>query len=835
MGKKYYSSLYFILFCCFSFPVNGQQQADQNFSLSTIRGIVLDEQGKPLPFATVTASLPSSPSTPVKGTLTSAEGEFKMILPAKTNFLITTRFLGYRDSVCHIKTDNNNINLGVLTLSPQSHLLEGATVRPALRVTADRIIYNFEYDPDRCTSNMMHMIKKMPLILVDDFTGKVYVESQTKSYIVLRNGKADALFTGSSVSFEDMLKKLPALGFTQFEIWQQPPLRYKNYDYVINILSDKKQQLFGAVGSSEAYHDFDKMYTTLRQGVTGSAENLRFSGAFTFLNENNPQRKQYIYSRYPATALQPEIRMDQKKKSQKDHQRYRGNLNTSYDLSEKHFVNLSFAYSRDHVDDQQKILTDSTASSLPIRYQHKTIDQTRYSDWQMGINYQYDFIVNSRTLNLSYSLNQNPDKNTQFINRTTEKDTNDGEVFNRQKKTKNYTHKLQIDYTDNFKNSKFTLDLDLGYLIKKYNDHSYSYHLISKHKGDLSSSAMNQDLHRIDGYAELKWNPNDRLCFTGKITIDYLPGINITELIYDQYSEKIKQQGLLYAPAFTARYSFTTPTSSEPDFREAFSLRSNIEFIYQQNRNRPSPQQMSNYTDISNPQWIKRGNPNLRPELTQLLIFKLSLGLPKNSRITPGFNYSVSNNKIMPYSSAEFTPSATRTVESYTNAKINTTGTTLSINYGTHLFINGNFSHAKINIQGDKNTSSFVHLNGIYNFDALKFLRITSILTYYKYYVKGARGTKTSYPFSLGFHLTPKAIKIGHNELRSSISLNNITNWKNSKSTQFVHTLTLDMETTSFHRSLPIALSLKYSFGKFKVKPLKQTRKKATIEGFSRE
>lgn len=128
-----------------------------------------------------------------------------------------------------------------------------------------------------------------------------------------------------------------------------------------------------------------------------------------------------------------------------------------------------------------------------------------------------------------------------------------------------------------------------------------------------------------------------------------------------------------------------------------------------------------------------------------------------------------------------------------------------------------------------------MHLNGIYNFDALKFLRITSILTYHKYYVKGARGTKVSHPFSLGFHLTPKIIKIGHNELRSSLSLNNVTNWKNSKSTQFIHTSTLDMETTSIHRSLPIALTLRYSFGKFKVKPLKQTRKKATIEGFSQE
>lgn len=135
--------------------------------------------------------------------------------------------MGYRDTVCRIQTNGVTIDLGHLALNTQSHQLEQVTVKPAITVNADRITYNFEHDKDRATSNLMTMIQKMPLILVDDFTGKIYVEAQNKTYIVLRNGRVNALFSNSTVSFDQMLEKLPAMGFTQFEIWQLPPPRYQ--------------------------------------------------------------------------------------------------------------------------------------------------------------------------------------------------------------------------------------------------------------------------------------------------------------------------------------------------------------------------------------------------------------------------------------------------------------------------------------------------------------------------------------------------------------------------------------------------------------------------------
>lgn len=836
MNKSTCFFLHFMLYICTPLSeVCGQEESRHSFAGTIVKGTITDEKGTPMQYATVSASYSSTPAIPVKGTITSRTGLFQLELPAGKDFLISTRFLGYRDSVYHLRTNAPVIDLGQLVLRTRSQQLDQVTVKPSLTVNADRIIYNFENDEDRATSNLMKIIRKMPLILVDDITGKIYVESETKTYIVLRNGRIDALFSNSTVTFDQMLEKLPAMGFTQFEIWQQPPLRYQQYDYVINIITDKTQRVAGVVGTSAASHYFDDMSTTLRQGFTGSASDLRFSGDLAFINEHRPLRKESIYTQYYATGFQPEISIHQEKSFRTDRQRYPGNLVMSYDLSGQQFINLSFGYSRDNIDKAQDLQTDSSFLESNASYQNQVSDQTQYTNYQLGINYQYDFVPGGRVLNISYSMNQRPIRNTQEITQTATSGTDHSTALSRLRNQKDNTHKFQIDYTDNFADSRFTLDCDLGYLIKVYDDYSRSYNLISQLEDENLYTATRQQLHRIDGYAELKWNPTDNLSLTGKIIADYLPGGNTTRLTYGQYSESIAQYGLLYSPVFKARYIFTTPTAGEPDFMDALSLQSSLELSYQLTRNRPDPQQMSNYTDVSNPNWIKRGNPDLKPERYHNLYLRLSLGLPENIRISPGFSYGCSNNKIIPYSSAEITPDQTRMIESYRNTKVNHYNINLQANYGIKIRINTMFMQKHEHTSEEKNINSILSVSGGYNFDALKIVRIATTVNYNKYFNNGNRGLRISHPLGLSFSLISKRLKIGNNYLDSSISFQNILNWNKSKSIQSVQTEKYTMEAVSQMKKLPIAVNISYNFGKFKVKPVKNTRKKTEINGFSTE
>ena len=68
--------------------------------------------------------------------------------------------------------------------------------------------------------------------------------------------------------------------------------------------------------------------------------------------------------------------------------------------------------------------------------------------------------------------------------------------------------------------------------------------------------------------------------------------------------------------------------------------------------------------------------------------------------------------------------------------------------------------------------------------------------------------------------------------MNMSVSFSDVLNWKNSKYRDFIQMDAYEMESIGRERNLPISFSLSYSFGKFKVKPLKMTRKNATITGF---
>lgn len=241
--------------------------------------------------------------------------------------------------------------------------------------------------------------------------------------------------------------------------------------------------------------------------------------------------------------------------------------------------------------------------------------------------------------------------NRQEITETAEWGVDRNNKTSKQQNIENLIHKFQIDYTDNFSHSKFTLDLGLGYLVQNYDDRSHAYDLILQQSDESLYAAMQQNLHRIDAYAELKWNPTNQLSLTGKIIADYLPNRNKIRLSYTDYTEDIAQHGVLYSPNLKIRYMFDTPTPNrDVDYMESLSLKSTLDISYQQTRSRPAPRQMSTYSDVSNPNWIEKGNPNLQPELFHQFSAVLNMGLPHNVRFSSSIGHFRSKNKIISYS-----------------------------------------------------------------------------------------------------------------------------------------------------------------------------------------
>lgn len=833
----YVTTLLFIICACLPITtVRGQEQAEYAFSETIVKGVVVDEKGVPMQYAAISVSHVSSPTIPTKGTLTSSNGGFQLKLPAGNDFLVSARFLGYRDTVSRIKTNVDTLDLGKLRLYIESQLIEGVTVKPPITVTADRIIFNFEHDKDREKSNMMKMIRKMPLILVDDFTGRIYVESREKTYVILRNGKLDALFSNNAVTFEQMLEKLPAMGFTQFEIWQKPPLRYQRYDYVINIITDKTRKLIGAVGSSAASYDFDQGQLSLKQGFTGSADKLRFAGGFRFSNQHSPKNETSQHTKYYATEEAPEILINQLEKNRNNSQQYTGDVKISYDLSEKQLLNIDASYYRSPRNRKHNLLTDSVTNDISFRSNRQTVDDMKNSALNLGMAYQYDFISNTRILNLSYLFSHKPYRNDQVITETKENETGREYTTGKLNETKENAHRLQMDYTDVYFDNNLSLNLGAGYLIQNYDDNSFSYSPQQENSDNNLTVGLLQNLHRIDGYAELKWNPTDKLSFNARIIADYLPDYNKTKLTYIDRVEDVVRSGLLLSPEFSFRYMFNMPTSGRnTDYMQALFSKSSLDLSYRQTGSRPTPRQMSTYTDMSNPNHIVRGNPNLKADLYHDLNLRLSLSLPHNIRISPSIGYGWTDNKIIPNTFTEVVDSRQRLVNTYINTKSDGYNLHLHMSYKLKWLIWGMYSKYNTYIPNEKSSNSLLSLNGRYDFDGLKFVRIGAMVNYNKTFNQGARGMQNSHPLGINLLLTPKRFKIKNNYLSSSISFNNILNWNKSERSQFLYTKAAEYESVYHTRTMPIAINIEYSFGRFITKPLRSARKKASIEGFSKE
>lgn len=265
------------------------QTASQTRNIS---GKVFDENGKPFPYVSVISSADSVRLKPLTGNVSSVDGSFVLKIPFKEYLFISFSFLGYETKT--VKITNNLTDVGDIYMSLKPTELSEVVVRPIIEIYPDEIIYNITSDPERKTSNMLDIFSKIPGILTGGLTEDISLADNRK-FIVLRNGRRDALFTFKHMKFRDVINKLPAMGFTQIKILFNPPLKYaKEFDVVIDVITDKSQRLYGAAASPYTTYQisFNKIETA--SGFVSSFDKIRISGSIGYSSEKSPS---YYYKK----------------------------------------------------------------------------------------------------------------------------------------------------------------------------------------------------------------------------------------------------------------------------------------------------------------------------------------------------------------------------------------------------------------------------------------------------------------------------------------------------------------------------------------------------------
>ncbi len=201
---------------------------------------VNDSKGEGIPFATIYIYNTSDTTTVVSSGVSNAFGKVDHKLANPGSYLMRVHFVGMtpQSRNFEISASSPVAKLGTIVLSTESTMLSEVTVtaqRQLVTSEIDRLTYDVQADADSRTSNVLDMLKKVPMVSVD---GKddVLVKGSS-SFKVYRNGHPDPALSGQNM--KDVLKAIPASTIKKIEVITDPGAKYdaEGTEAILNIVT----------------------------------------------------------------------------------------------------------------------------------------------------------------------------------------------------------------------------------------------------------------------------------------------------------------------------------------------------------------------------------------------------------------------------------------------------------------------------------------------------------------------------------------------------------------------------------------------------------------------
>ncbi|MBD2755900.1 TonB-dependent receptor domain-containing protein [Spirosoma validum] len=261
-----------------------QTKPDQPFS---IKGVLADEQNKPIPFGNV-ALYQKSDSVLVTGAISDETGTFE-IRSKSGLFFLKISVLGYQERrVATVRVADQPLDLGKLVLKASSKRLEEVVVkgeRSQMELALDKKIFNVGKDLANAGGTASDILSNVPSVAVDA-EGNVSLRG-SNSVRILIDGKPSGL-----VSFKGGagLQQLQGSAIERVEVITNPSARYEaeGMGGIINIVL-KKEHKEGINGSFDVITGYPTNFG-LAANVNYRRKNLNFFINYTNSFRNTPGR-----------------------------------------------------------------------------------------------------------------------------------------------------------------------------------------------------------------------------------------------------------------------------------------------------------------------------------------------------------------------------------------------------------------------------------------------------------------------------------------------------------------------------------------------------------------
>lgn len=597
----------FFVFTILANTVYSQRPGNKELpSIGKISGLVLDmESGEPLEFVTVSI-YSQRDSSLLTGGITDIKGKFLIEEIRLGRLYLKFSYIGYddqfMDGIILSPRNGNSIekDLGELRLVPNTQVLD------AVEVTAnngfvgngiDRKIYRLDQLQVAEGGSVIEVMENIPSVDVD-IDGNISLRG-SENVTVLVDGKPSAL-TGADR--RAILEHIPAANIERVEVITNPSAKYDpdGMAGIINIVT-KKNKLEGFNGSVTAN--------------IGNRHKYSFSGLLNYKIKKwniytsysfNYRERFFEGTNYRETVFNDSLSiLRQESNSDRISRSHLVKVGIDFSPNLTNTLSISTMYNfRGGNTSENIVYHDYDEEDILSGYRNRDIKETTAGDsWDFNFNYQKDFKKPRQklSLDLNYSLSGsdytghfveqpfNPDHTIVDPNPFIQNNFNIG---------KNYIGTGELSYLHPF-SEKGNLDLGI-----KSTSRTIETDFISETYDSVSQDYMPD----VD--------------ISNKFT--YNEQIHAGYAVYQQYIDKFGfQLGIRAEQAYTDFDLLTTGQQYKNDYFNLFpsvhlsykfSEKQEMKLSYSRRINRPRVRSLNPFTDLSDPQNIRIGNPYLEPE-----------------------------------------------------------------------------------------------------------------------------------------------------------------------------------------------------------------------------
>lgn len=636
-----------LLQVCLLLPLVGMAQQEMPFegmkgSKLPVSGKVIDANSEEvLPFVNVVL-LSAKDSTLIDGTVTNEKGFFllKNVKP-NSNFILKLSFIGYKDVYRNIKLKDKPLNVGTMSMSTNSEILEGVEIvaeRQMMEYKLDKRVINVEKNLVSAGGDASDVLENVPSVSVDE-DGAVSLRGNSNVKVLI-DGKPSELLGNDLAT---VLSQIPASTIANIEVITNPSAKYdpEGMSGIINIKLKEKgnKGLSGNInltGGSAIEKFFPR--TNGSAGISYSTKKWGFSASVDGRFNERGRRSDNMKLLFNQARDGYDAWMRSKQTGNSSNLSGGGKIGFDWYINDKTSLTLSYngrvhghptddaIIANENLLDQRYGIDSSLYSARSLDQITTGVSNGKFHTFSLNFSKQFNNPEQELMIDANWNMGGFYRESSQIL------DYWNPTIPNYEKKDISESNDdravVNINYSHPF--SK-TLKMEVGYNLN-YSDRQsvYEYYL---NGSEVRNDEMSYDFYSTEyinaiyatlGYSYGKWS--GQLGLRGEIASS-----EGTKKMLNKADDHFTKEYISPFPTVHLSYQITDMQSAQ--------------LSYSRRINRPNMFTMMPNVDLSSPEHIRFGNPNIDPEYTDAVELGYSIILPKTTIFTSAY-YRQTNNRI---------------------------------------------------------------------------------------------------------------------------------------------------------------------------------------------